>query len=142
MGYVNIDTRKATVTKIHPFRTAKGHGVDIYLEAKSDDCTVYLQVVVYDEQADTAMQILHVEDTVNVAGVLKFKKYAMKDGQFGYSMIIDKPTLFDKCVFGGRIEQIVPFQPTYKSEQHTPPAAAVPAHAETADHDDEFEFPF
>ena len=78
MGYVNIETRKATETKLHPFRTAQGHGVDIYLEAKSDDCTVYLQVVVYDEQADVAMQILHVEDSVNVAGILKFKKYTMK----------------------------------------------------------------
>lgn len=142
MGYVNIDTRKATVTKLHPFRTAKGHGVDIYLEAKSDDCTVYLQVVVYDEQADTAMQILHVEDSVNVAGVLKFKKYAMKDGQPGYSMIVDKPTLFDKCTFGGRIEQIVPFQPTYQPAYHVTPAVAAPSCAETAEQDDESELPF
>ncbi len=142
MGYVNIDTRKATVTKLHPFRTAKGHGADIYLEAKSDDCTVYLQVVVYDEQADIAMQKLHVEDSVNVAGILKFKKYAMKDGQSGYSMIIEKPTLFDKCIFGGRIEQIVPFQTTSQPAQHGTTTVAAPSYAETAEQDDESELPF
>ncbi len=142
MGYVSIETRKATVTKLHPFWTAQGQGLDIYLEAKSNDCTVYLQVVVYDEQADIAMQILHVEDSVNVAGVLRFKKYTMEDGQPGYSMFINKPTLFDKCVCGGRIEQIVPFRAPYQPEQHAATAAAVPSHAETADQDDESELPF
>ncbi len=110
MGYAKIETKKATVTALHPFKTSQGYGTDVYIEARSDISTVYLQVVVYDDQAETAMRILHVGDAVDVSGVLKHKRFAMKDGNTGFSMIIEKPTLFDKIKSDGRIEQIVPYQ--------------------------------
>jgi single-stranded DNA-binding protein len=142
MGSVKIDTKKATVIKLHPFRTAQGYGADVFIEAKSDISTAYLQIVVYDEQAETAMRILHVDDVVDVSGELKLKKYARKDGSSGFSVIIEKPALFDRIDPCGRIEQIVPFQPTYQPSTHAAAAVAAPSCAETAEQDDEYEFPF
>ena len=139
MGYAKIETKKATVTALHPFKTSQGYGTDVYIEARSDISTVYLQVVVYDDQAETAMRTLHVGDAVDVSGVLKHKRFAMKDGNTGFSMIIEKPTLFDKIKPDGRIEQIVPYQPVYQAsiEQETATSAS---DAYTSAEEDELPF--
>ena len=139
MSSVKIETKNATVIKLHPFRTSQGYGTDVFIEAKSDISTTYLQVVVYDEQAETAMRILHVDDVVDVSGELKSKKFVMKDGSNGFSIIVEKPTLFDKIKPDGRIEQIVPYQPVYQAsiEQETATSAS---DAYTSAEEDELPF--
>lgn len=66
------------------------------IEAQSSNGTVYLQVVVYDEEARNDCRVIHEGDTVKVTGVLSVKPYQKKDGTVGTAVTIERPTLFVK----------------------------------------------
>lgn len=152
MAIVNINTKEATVTKIHPFRTAQGYGADVFMAAQSDAGTVYLEVSVYDEQADAVTRELHTGDAVDVTGVLTFKSYPRKDGGSGYSMMVRKPALLVKHMPDGRTMQLVPCmpaaccagfgaaEPACAVPANAVPANAVPARAPVAPDDDDLPF--
>ena len=91
MSEVNVNIDKAEVTQIREFCSSKGYGIDIYVTAKSSDCTVYLQIVLYDERARKGYNIVHVGDILTVKGILKVKNYPKNDGTTGWSLTIENP---------------------------------------------------
>ena len=91
MPRVEVNTKKATVTKVCPFQTRMGPGVNFYVEAKSDIGTVYLQVVLYDERARKALLDIHKDNLLDISGSLKYQMYQKKDGTTGYSLVIENP---------------------------------------------------
>lgn len=96
MGTVDVNINEAAVTAVHEFRSFKGYGVDFFIEVRSSNCTVYLQVVLYDEDARRNRNFILEGDNVKVAGTLKVKTYRKKDGSEGHSLIIERPVLFAK----------------------------------------------
>lgn len=98
MSEVNVNINSAAVTAIHEFNSFMGYGVDFYIEARSSIGTVYLQVVVYDNEARSYCRYIHEGDYVRVTGDLKTDKYKKKDGTEGISLIIERPVSFSKIV--------------------------------------------
>ncbi len=104
MATVDVNINEAAVTAVHEFKSYMGYGVDFYIETQSSDCTLYLQVVVYDEEARKKHSYIHEGDYIKVTGALKDKPYQKKDGTAGHSLLIEKPVIFDKIV-GRNCEQ-------------------------------------
>ena len=98
MSTVDININEAKVTAINEFTSRMGYGLDVFIEAKSSYCTVYLQVVIYDDEARKTHSSICEGDYVRVTGMLKEKTYTKKDGSAGYSLIIEKPVVFSKIV--------------------------------------------
>ena len=98
MGTVDVNINEAAVTAVHEFGSYKGWGIDFFIKVQSSDCTVYLQVVLYDEEARRKSSYIHEGDFVRVVGILKDKPYQKKDGTAGHSLLIERPIVFDKIV--------------------------------------------
>lgn len=98
MSNVLVDIQSATVTSIREFNTYKGYGVDFYIKAQGTECTVYLQVVLFDREARNQFSFFNEGDTVRVAGILKDRPYLKKDGTPGHSLIIENPGVFHKII--------------------------------------------
>ena len=98
MSTVNVNINEAAVTAVKKFTTFKGVGADFYIEARSNDCTVYLQVVLYDTEATRALSSICEGDVVTVTGVLKDKPYNKRDGTAGHSLLIERPVVFMKLI--------------------------------------------
>ena len=100
MSSVNININEAAVTAVREFNSFKGYGLDIFIEAQSSDCTLYLQVTLYDNEARRNSPYVRVGDHVKVAGTLKYKPYTKKDGTAGHSLLIERPVTFTKTGSG------------------------------------------
>lgn len=141
MSNVNINIKEAAVTAVNRFTTFKGIGADFYIEARSSNCTVYLQVVLYDTEATRALSSICIGDCVTVAGDLKDKPYPKKDGTEGHSLLVERPSLFRK-IAGGNSEQQLPQQANDHSasaEYHGEMMNAVTANAESRNKSEEFD---
>lgn len=136
MSQVEVNINEAKVTAVNAFKSRMGDGIDVYIEAKSSYCTIYLQVVLYDDEARKTNSSIREGDYVRAAGMLKEKTYTKKDGTVGYSLIIEKPTLFSKIV-SENCSQQVPHQTSSNvvspSECDELTTDAVPESAITAD---------
>ncbi len=89
MSQVNVSIEEVEVMNIHEFCSSKGYGLDINVAAKSDTCTVYLQIVLYDSRARDAYNRIHACDILQkVTGVLKLKSYVKSDHTAGSSYMI------------------------------------------------------
>lgn len=108
MSEVNVNINKAAVTAVHEFNSFKGYGVDFFIEVKSSNGTVYLQVVLYDDIACSFSGNIRVGDHVRVTGDLKVKPYEKKDGTAGTALIIERPVSFSKVVSGYSEPQLPP----------------------------------
>ncbi len=106
MSQVNVTIEEAAVTAVHEFNSFKGYGADFYVEAQSSNSTVYLQVVVYDDEARSYCRYIHEGDYVRITGDLKTKPYRKKDGTEGLSLIIERPVVFSKIVSGNSKPQL------------------------------------
>lgn len=96
MSNINVSIIEAVVTAVHEFNCLKGYGVDYFVEVQSSNSTVYLQIVVYDNDARSYCQYIHEGDSINVTGDLKVKVYKKKDGTDGIALIIERPVSFSK----------------------------------------------
>ncbi len=94
MSKVNVSIDEAAVTRITEFHSHQGYGLDIFIEAKSSTCTVYLQVVLYDDRARDAFNRIHVGDSLKISGPLKVKNYVKSDGTDGWSLVLENPEPF------------------------------------------------
>ena len=133
MANVNININEAAVTAVHEFRSVRGYGVDFYIEAQSSDCTVYLQVVTYDNEARSYCQYIHEGDYVRVTGDLKVKVYKKKDGTEGTALIIERPVSFSKLVRDNSKPQLLHGTPDSKIQKSIQTTTAVTAKAVPAD---------
>ena len=131
MSQVDININAAAVTAIHRFSSRKGEGADFFISAQSSNCTVYLQVTLYDDEARRNCNYIHEGDMVRVTGVLKMKTYIKADGTAGYSLVIERPISFSKIV--GCNSNLQSLQQTYNNS--AVPASAVTATAVSADYD-------
>jgi len=100
MSQVNVNVNEAIVAAVKEFNTFKGYGVDFYVQAHSSSGTVILQVVLYDNEARSYCQNIHVGDTVSITGNLKVKIYRKADGAEGFSLVIEKPVSFTRIASG------------------------------------------
>lgn len=96
MSHVDVNIKEARVTALNAFKSSMGDGLDVFIEAKCSYCTVYLQVVLYDDEACRMRSSICEGDYVRVTGILKEKTYTKKDGTAGYALIIERPTVFAK----------------------------------------------
>lgn len=143
MSQVNVNIDKATVTAIHRFRSFRGEGIDFYVEAKSSNCTVYLQIVLYDGDARSALvNSIHEGDNVRVTGDLKVKSYLKLDGTPACSLIIERPVVFTKIVTGNSGQQYQHFQTDYREDHAETAGRTSNMKLEKDDVPDESEFPF
>ena len=133
MANVNINIIEATVTAVHEFRSVRGFGADFFIEAQSSDCTVYLQVVVYDNEARSYCQYIHEGDYVRVTGDLKVKVYKKKDGTEGTALIIERPVSFSKIVRSNSKSQLLQNTHDGKTQNIVQSTNAVTANAVSAD---------
>ena len=143
MSKVNVNIDEAIVTAVHKFRSSKGEGIDFYVEAKSSNCTVYLQIVLYDEEARSRMvNSIQKGDSVRVTGQLKLKSYQKSDATAGCSLVIERPEVFS-IIAGRKNEQ--QFQhaiPNYSEEQTEHESRSANNILKAEDTLDESELPF
>ena len=97
MENVKLYINEAAVTAVHEFNSYKGYGVDFFIAARSNYSTLYLQVVLYDNEARRYSNIIHKGDNIMVEGSLKVKPYSKSDDTAGYSLVIEKPVVFRKA---------------------------------------------
>ena len=106
MATVDVSINEAVVTAVREFNSFKGYGVDVFIVVQSSDCTLYLQVVLYDNEARRNKPNIHEGDYVRVAGILKDKPYIKKDGTAGHSLLIERPVTFAKIDGRNSVQQL------------------------------------
>ncbi len=107
LSLVDVNINEATVTAVHEFHSIKGYGVDFYVEARSNNGAVFLQIIVYDNEARNYCRYIHEGDHVKVTGNMTVKPYAKKDGTTGCSFVVERPIMFRKIVGWNSEQQLL-----------------------------------